>query len=587
MKRIALLLLTLAINTSAVRWSDPTYIIDSEHSDSSQVAAYTPDDQQFVVWFSAWGTVYYDISFAQVNEAGELTIPPTRIFEEDGIDERAPTVTVDSLGHAHIFWRRNTVGSRDIWYTQVDTADGSYLVSPKLLITAQTPVDLFMYAACDSDDNVHLFYCDRDYDAVEDDWYDAPMYAKLDSAGDIIFSDKFVAQGSEYEVMYPEDKGLAVDSDGNVHIVFTHNDFNNPDTYDDTIGYRKMNGVDGTPLTSIIDVGHPPVKTYPLGVGDPSDQWPAICVDSNDQIHIAYVHWDDGGNNFSVYAILDKNGGIIRAPRITYHDDYYEYAQNNMLISSDDRIFVFGSISGSWGFTILEYNISGDLIDTHHCDEHIGDHFAVGPSGCIGPSGYLRIVGKEHVGSDYDVLYTHQVDDSWVFSPLLAARSTEEGLLLSWRSGEADSTWQLTRNDEQLVSLSGRSDYAYLDYSLEPNTTYSFSLEAELADGTIQSFGSIEAIWQPPSANRLSLETPYPCPAGDSVTLSYSLPDEATEASLTIYDLAGRLVERFPLAPTSGQQTLCMNTTTYCSGVYLATLQTAAESITQRLVITR
>ncbi len=583
MKTLLLTVLLVSLSCFAVAWEEPTYIIDSEHSDRTPVAAYTPDDQQFITWYSGWSTVYYDVSFAQVNEAGELTIPPTRIFEKDGIEDRAGTVTVDSLGHAHIFFRRNTTGDLDIWYTQVDTADGSYLVDSKLLIPAQTPVDWFMYAACDSDDNVHLFYCDRDYDAVEDDWYDAPMYAKLDSAGDIIFTDKFVADESKYEAEY-RGTGLAVDSDGDAHIVFVYDDFNNPDTYNNTIGYRKMSGVDGTPLTSIIDVGHPTVKV-PLAI-NPSDAQPAIVIDSDDDVHIAYRH-HTGDDDDTIYVKLDNDAGFLRSPYIAYHSEYHYLTDKNFFVTPSDRLFLFCGIAGVWGIGVLEFNLAGDVIATHHCYEHIGGHFFVGPSGCIGPSGYLRVVGREHEGSDYDVLYTHQVDDSWVVAPLLSARSTEEGLLLSWRSGEPDSTWRLNRNDEQLVSLSGRSEYAYLDYSLEPNTTYSFSLESELSDGTAQSFGSIEAAWQPPSADKLSLEAPYPCPAGDSVTLSYSLPEDTTVAELAIYDLSGRLVDLFPLAPTSGQQTLSVNMTAYRSGVYLATLQTTAETITQRLVIAR
>ena len=584
MRKLALLLLVLTINTSAVRWSVPTYIINSEHNDYKQVAAYTPNDQLFVVWSSIWGTVYYDVSFAQVNEVGELTIPPTRIYEEDGIYDAYITVAVDSLGHAHIFWRRSASGSHDIWYTQVDTADGSYLVNRKLLITAQPHTDLFMYAVCDSDNNAHLLYCGAQYDAVEDDWWDACQYAKVDPGGNLLFSDKLVSMDISYEQVY-FDKGIAVDSDGDAHFALVFQEPSNPD-YDRTIGYRKMSGIDGSPLTTIIDVGNPSTNS-PLSVPAYfSDQRPSITIDSNDDIHITYIHQGDGEHS-TAYVKLDNDGVILRSPYIAYFDPDNGYGESNMLITHDDRIFVIGNRSGD-GVCILELNTSGDLVDTHHCLKSFGCHSQVGPTGCIGPSGYLRVVGHDRISSfDYDVIYVHQVDDSWVFSPLLAARSTEEGLLLSWRSGKPDSTWRLTRNDEQLVSLSGRSDYAYLDYSLEPNTTYSFSLEAELADGEVQSFGPIEAAWQPPSADRLSLETPYPCPAGDSVTLSYSLPQDTTVAELAIYDLSGRLVDLFPLAPTSGQQTLSVNTTAYRSGVYLATLQTTAETITQRLVIAR
>jgi|GEM_PF-3638762 len=357
MKALLLIVLLASLPCFSVAWEEPTYIIDSEHADGRQVGAYTPDDQQFVVWSSVWQTVYYDVSFAQVNEAGELTIPPTRIFEEDGVVDRSPTVTVDSLGHAHIFFRRNTSGDLDIWYTQVDTADGSYLVDPKLLITAQTPVDWFMYAACDSDDNVHLQYCDRDYDAVEDDWYDAPMYAKLDSTGDIIFSDKFVADESKYEAEYAG-TGLAVDSDGDAHIVFVYEDFNNPDTYYFTIGYRKMSGVDGTPLTSIIDVGHPSLP-LPLNVGDPQDDSPAIGVDSSDNVHICYYHWEGTHSKHTAYIKLDNDGNVLREPRIVYSDQDYTIGMRNFFITPDDRIFLFGSFgefgeSAYWSSILME-----------------------------------------------------------------------------------------------------------------------------------------------------------------------------------------------------------------------------------------
>ncbi|MCK4593600.1 hypothetical protein KAU45_03795, partial [bacterium] len=119
-------------------WSDPIFIVDSDHPEDYPVAKYTPNDEMFVVWDSAWATVYYDVSYAQVAEDGTLTIPPTRIFEEDGVVDGYPTVAVDFQGHAHVFWRRNTSGLFDIWYTQIDTDDGAYLVDPNLLIPVPT-----------------------------------------------------------------------------------------------------------------------------------------------------------------------------------------------------------------------------------------------------------------------------------------------------------------------------------------------------------------------------------------------------------------------------------------------------------------
>jgi hypothetical protein len=215
-KIIIVFILGASIPGFAFAWSEPTYIIDSEHADQQPVAAYTPDDEMFVVWFSAWATHYYDVSFAKVAEDGSLSIEPTRIFTDDGVDDRAATVAVDSQNHAHIFWRRHTGGEFNIWYTQVDAADGSYLVAPTQLIDSITPGDIFMYAVPDLNDNIHLFYCSSSWDG-ERSW-DQPFLAVVSPDGVLLGYDQAVTDDSAYESV-SFDKGIACDGDGNVHVV--------------------------------------------------------------------------------------------------------------------------------------------------------------------------------------------------------------------------------------------------------------------------------------------------------------------------------------------------------------------------------
>jgi hypothetical protein len=567
-------------------WSNPIYIIDSVHSEEKPVAVYTPNDEMFVVWFSAWATVYYDISFAQITEDGTQTIPPTRIFEEDGIDDRAPTVAVDSQGHAHIFWRRNTSGFSDIWYTQVDVTDGSYIVEPKLLISpTANPVNLFMYAIPDDKDNIHLLYCIREWDGFE--WWESPQHAKVAPDGTLLAYDHHIAEDSEYELKVTWGEGIAVDSDGNVHVVYTFDRSRLNGMEDYSVVYRKIDGDDGTPLSPMRDLGYPEKN----GILDyePYDYLPAICVDFQDHVNIAWVHDEDYIANVA-YIVLDKDGGIIRDRRIVYSDEEIGFGDKNMFVSENDRIIVFANYDD--GIGVLEFNSEGDLVrEPVLLVDVMSGHSLQGPFGCVGDSGHYRVVGVRHQTSyDSDILYVYQTEDWAVDDPILTADSSSEGILLFWREeGELiGSTWRLERDGERLVNLSGDAFYRYLDRDAESNITHLYTLEAMLPDGTVQRFGPVEAAWPGPDARRFTLYTPYPCPAADQVTFGYCLPEGTKKVELSLYDLSGRLVESAMTVPTApGRHEIAYDTSDLPPGVYIARLSTDDGALTRRVVVSR
>jgi len=83
------------------------------------------------------------------------------------------------------------------------------------------------------------------------------------------------------------------------------------------------------------------------------------------------------------------------------------------------------------------------------------------------------------------------------------------------------------------------------------------------------------------------LKVPYPSPARDAATFSFTL-SEAGPVELTVFDLAGRRVAT-PVDDnlTAGRHEVSWNCVEIPSGVYLYRLETAAGSLTRRLVVSR
>ncbi|HUT99536.1 MAG TPA: T9SS type A sorting domain-containing protein [bacterium] len=191
---------------------------------------------------------------------------------------------------------------------------------------------------------------------------------------------------------------------------------------------------------------------------------------------------------------------------------------------------------------------------------------------------------------DCDLWYQYTLDGFAVDEPHLEASSDGDGILLSWREEEdlVGSNWRLERDGEHLVNLSGDAIYRYLDRDAEPNVTHLYTLEATLPDGTVRTFGPVEAAWPGLDAGRFTLYTPYPCPAADRVILSYYLPEGTKNVELSLYDLSGRLLESSVSLPTApGRHEISYDASNLPPGVYVARLSTSTASLSQRIVITR
>jgi hypothetical protein len=200
-------------------------------------------------------------------------------------------------------------------------------------------------------------------------------------------------------------------------------------------------------------------------------------------------------------------------------------------------------------------------------------------------NGFINIVWRE----GDDLWYMHNQVGLETAEAELRARPADDGLLLTWRedASSASATWALKRDGSELTRLSGEADYAYLDRDVDPGVSYSYTLTATKPDGEILTFGPVEATWQGDSRTKPTLDAPYPNPATDSLTLSYTLPPDTTSASITIFDLSGRRITEEALDPAPGRHSLVLDVEDYPPGTYLARLDATAASTTRRFVISR
>ncbi len=594
---IILLLGCLVLPQYTTEWSEDILIAEAQHEhdeyDSGQLIL--DNDGNYICTFNAFDNLDWDweIDYARFSQDGTLIVEPMAVIDNPSVDEGVQIAVIDSYNYIHIFYYHRVVGANwSIYYSKIDLP-GNVLQGPELFIDTQAGISPYTRPAIaiEEDDTIHLLYLTDPNDT-----------GSVDQVMGYTRWNPYTAERFEIEGLLPNDPriddarfnssmwSMVIDPEGNAHCVIgamLYYELYGQGEVSSEICWMRVGEITEMPIGKVL--------TY-LELGDGGERHPYCTIDDSNIIHIVYTgnpDEDQGITDQCCYLSIDTDGNTVTELRYDFFPEEWEYGndefamhynngnlaliEHNKYGDPNGRRFIFGRL-----------DLQGNVIEDF---EFITGYpvwcYKEFPSFVHHNNGFIGFLFTtfEHSGSA-DAYYKYTLAGASADSTKLSASSTEEGLLLSWCSGRADSTWRLNRDDEQLVSLSGRSEYAYLDYSLEPNTTYSFRLVAEFPDGDRQQFAPVEATWQPPAENRLSLEAPYPCPAEDSVTLSYSLPTDTTEANLAIYDLAGRLVDLFPLVPFSGDQTLSVNTTAYRSGVYLATLQTTAETITQRLIIT-
>ena len=116
---------------------------------------------------------------------------------------------------------------------------------------------------------------------------------------------------------------------------------------------------------------------------------------------------------------------------------------------------------------------------------------------------------------------------------------------------------------------------------------YRYWLEVTEADGSVSRFGQTEPVRIEPEVDTLTLSAPYPSPAQDTLTISFTLPVEG-RVELAVFDISGRRVATLVNGDIIvGQHETVWDCTTVPSGGDLYRLETAEDNFIKRLVISR
>jgi hypothetical protein len=176
-----------------------------------------------------------------------------------------------------------------------------------------------------------------------------------------------------------------------------------------------------------------------------------------------------------------------------------------------------------------------------------------------------------------------------------AAAPCARGVALRWEVNEAVAGFNLLREVNAASAaaeparindalITGRSPYRYLDEDVTAGKTYRYWLEVVPLAGPAELHGPLECAVDRKAAFALAQNRPNPARAITTVAFSVPAPCEAT---LGVYDLAGRRVASRVIAAKAGPNELDLDVSALAPGVYAYRLEAGGEAAAKRMVVVR
>ena len=254
--------------------------------------------------------------------------------------------------------------------------------SEDIRLTTASAFSDFPEIAVDTNNNVHITWEDK-----RDGNYEI-YYTKLDNNGNTLVDDTRLTTDSSYS----RDPTIAVDTNNNVHITWNDNRDGNYEIYYTKLDNNGNTLVDDTRLTTASSFS----------------EWPAIAVDTNNNVHIT---WDDkrDGNWEIYYTKLDNNGNtLVDDTRLTTDYEYSWYpaiavdTNNNVHITWHDERDVYGEIY----YTKLDNN-GNTLVDDTRLTTN--DASSWDPTIAVDTNNYVHITWYDQRDGYHEIYYKHTI----------------------------------------------------------------------------------------------------------------------------------------------------------------------------------
>jgi hypothetical protein len=175
------------------------------------------------------------------------------------------------------------------------------------------------------------------------------------------------------------------------------------------------------------------------------------------------------------------------------------------------------------------------------------------------------------------------------------AAPASKAVALRWEVNEAVGGFNLLREvkaanaatepakiNDKLIT--GRSPYRYLDADVIPGTPYRYWLEVVPLAGPAELHGPAECTVGRKASFALAQNVPNP--ARSVTTVAFSVP-ATCDATLAIYDLAGRKVASRVVSAKAGGNEVEVDLSSLAPGVYTYRLEAAGEAASKRMVVIR
>jgi hypothetical protein len=162
----------------------------------------------------------------------------------------------------------------------------------------------------------------------------------------------------------------------------------------------------------------------------------------------------------------------------------------------------------------------------------------------------------------------------------VAWETAYETALAGFNLYRSDDVARTKLNGEFIV---GASPYRYIDGDVEPGGVYDYWLEAVDVSGASETYGPVRAT-VPGTSGVYSLAPARPNPSGGTVTFAFNV-GEAGRITLSVYDVAGRMVATAYDGPAEVGETALTADLALAPGVYVYELRAGGFKEARKMVI--